>query len=207
MLAAVPASIAILLVATVGYLVGSVTIVHRIAQRHGVGDLRAVGDRNPGYWNARQQLGARGALPVFVVDTAKGALAAGLGVVVAVTTSGPWWLSWVGGGAAMVGHAWPLFAGFRGGRSVLTFVGAGLVCAPLAGAIAVAVMVAVWAGSRRFEWGARAGIVVFPVVELALDGPQRTAATGVLMTFVGLRFAQATWAELRRARSSFGRHR
>jgi glycerol-3-phosphate acyltransferase PlsY len=189
MLAAVPTSVAILLVGIVGYLLGSFTVANQVARRHGIDDLRATGDRNPGFWNTKEQIGARAALPVFGVDVTKGALAAGYGTLLA--TNGPWWLPYLGGGAAMVGHAWPVFAGLRGGRSVLTFVGAALVFAPAPAFAAVALLASVWAVSRHFAWAVRAGIAAFPVLQILLEGPRRTALTGILMTFIGVRFLQA----------------
>ncbi len=189
MLAPVPTSVAIIMVGVVGYLLGSVTVANRVARRHGIDDLCAVGDHNPGFWNAKEQIGTRAALPVFVVDTAKGALAAACGALPA--TDGPWWLSYLGGGAAMVGHAWPLFADFRGGRGVLTFVGAALMFAPLPAITAVGLFAIVWVISGQFAWGARAGVAMFPVLQLVLEGPRRTALTGILMTFIGVRFLMA----------------
>lgn len=186
MLAAVPTVVAIILAVVVGYLLGSLTVANRIARRHGVTDLRLVGDRNPGYWNAREQLGVRVALPVFVVDTGKGALAAGFGWLLA--DAGQWWLAPVAGAAAMIGHAWPAFSGFRGGRSVLTFVGAAVVFAPSPAAVAIVVFLVVWLFARNFAWGARAGVAVFPVAQIIIEGPNRTALTGALMTLIGLRF-------------------
>jgi len=189
MLAAVPTSVAILLVGVVGYLLGSASVANRVAHRHGIDDLREIGDRNPGFWNAKEQIGTRAALPVFGVDIAKGALAAGCGTLLA--TTGPWWLPYLGGGAAMVGHAWPVFADFRGGRSVLTFVGAALVFAPAPALAAVTLLAIVWAVSRRFAWGARAGVAAFPVFQILVEGPRRTVLTGILMTLIGMRFLQA----------------
>jgi glycerol-3-phosphate acyltransferase PlsY len=190
MLALVPTFVTIMLVAIVGYLLGSISVANRVARRHGVADLRTVGDRNPGFWNTKEQLGAAAAMPVFVVDTAKGAIAAAYGALLA--TVGPWWLPYLAAGAAMVGHAWPVFAGFRGGRSVLTFVGAALVFAPLPAFAAVGLFVMVWMGSRNFAWGARAGVIAFPVFQIFIEGPTRTALTGVLMTFIGMRFVTAS---------------
>ena len=192
-----PTSVAIISAVVAGYLLGSVTVARRVARRHGGADLRTVGDLNPGYWNAREQLGRRAALPVFAVDTGKGTLAAGLGWLLADT--GQWWLPYLAGGAAMVGHAWPLFAGFRGGRSVLTFVGAGLVFAPLPASVAVGLFALIWAGSRNFGWGARFGVAAFPVCQIIVEGPNRTALTGCLMTLIGLRFLQAQSGDVPRA--------
>ena len=56
-----------------------------------------------------------------------------------------------------------------------------------------------FAATRSFAWGARVGMVALPFVQLVVDGPYRTAATGVLMTFIGVRFGQAAIADRRRA--------
>jgi glycerol-3-phosphate acyltransferase PlsY len=152
-----------------------------------------VGDRNPGYWNAKESLGRRAAVPVFVGDAAKGAMAAAVGLVL----GGPWWLGYVGVAAAMVGHAWPVFAGFRGGRSVLTFVGGMLVLAPLPALIAAAVCVVVTLATRRFAIGARVAVFGFPLIQAVFEPRARVAATGALMCIIGLRFAMAAYAERR----------
>lgn len=176
-----------------GYLLGSIPVANLVARRHGVADLRATGDRNPGYWNAKETLGRRAAIPVMVGDVVKGSAAAAIGL--ALADDGVWGLAYVGAGAAMVGHAFPLFAGFRGGRSVLTFAGGAVVFSPLSAATAIGLMLVVFAVTRSFAIAARAGIVAFPVVQLVVDGPYRTAATGALMTFIGLRFAMAAWSD------------
>lgn len=193
MLAPVSTNVTILVVAAAGYLLGSVPVANVVARLAGSGDLRELGDHNPGYWNAKEQLGRRPAVFVFVGDAAKGTLAAAVGL--ALAGDGEWWMAYVGGGAAMVGHAWPVFARFSGGRSVLTFAGAAVVFAPGPAAIAIGVTIVVSLIRRDFAWGARAGFVALPVVQLALDGPYRTAATGVLMTFIGVRFLQAALAD------------
>lgn len=188
-----PIDVAVVVI--VGYLLGSIPVANIVASRRASIDLRHVGDRNPGFWNARESMGPMAALPVFVGDVAKGSLAAGLGAVLA--DDGVWGLAYVGGGAAMVGHAFPVFAGFVGGRSVLTFVGTMLVVAPGSAAVSTVVVVVVFVATRSFAWGARAGMLALPVVQLVVEGPYRTAATGVLMTFIGVRFAQATLTERR----------
>lgn len=170
-----------------GYLVGSVPVAVAVGRRHGV-DPRAVGDANPGYWNLRQQLGAGPAAPVFAGDVAKGALAALVGV--AAAPAGAWGVGYAAVGAAMVGHAWPVFAAFRGGRSILTWTGGMCVLSPPAAAVAVGLFTAV-AATGRFAAGARLGVVAFPLAQLLVEGPHRTAATGVLMSIIGLRFASA----------------
>jgi len=184
--------IAVVITAIVGYLVGSIPVANVVARRRAAVDLREVGDRNPGYWNAKETLGRRAALPVFVGDALKGVIAAfaGLGIE-AVFDLDAWGLGYVGTGAAMLGHAFPVFAGFRGGRSILTFAGGAAVYATLPFTAAVAALLAAYAVSRSFAIGVRVGFVAFPIVQLLVEGPYRTAATGVLMSFIGVRFAMA----------------
>ena len=142
------------------------------------------------------------AVPVFVGDVAKGVAAAGFGALLA--DDGVWGLAYVAGGAAMVGHAFPVFARFVGGRSILTFVGTVIVATPIATAISIGILLVVFAVTRSFAWGARVGMVALPFVQLVVDGPYQTAATGVLMTFIGVRFGQAALADRRRAGKNDG---
>lgn len=197
-LTSTPVDVAISVV--VGYLIGCIQVANLVARRRASVDLRDVGDRNPGFWNARETLGRRAAVPVFVGDVAKGAAAAGIGAVLA--DPGVWDMAYVAGGAAMVGHAFPAFSRFAGGRSILTFVGTVLVAATVATLISVGVLLVVFVVTRTFAWAARIGMAVLPFVQLVVDGPFRTAATGALMTFIGLRFTMAALDDRRRAVAS-----
>jgi glycerol-3-phosphate acyltransferase PlsY len=184
---------AIALAALVGYLLGSLPLANLVVRLHGVRDLRELGDRNPGYWNAREQLGGRAAVPVFVLDTAKGAVAAGAGLALGGWDAGA--AAWAG---ALVGHAFPLFARFRGGRSVLCFVGGGLVLIPLAAVAAVVVCAAV-AAWKGFARGAQAGLTAAPFAAWAIYDPGRElAVTVALLCAIGVRAVLADRA-LRRA--------
>ena len=140
----------------IGYLLGSVPVAPLVARRYGV-DLRRTSDGNPGAWNALEQLGPRRAWPAFVGDGAKGSLAAAAGLAI-----GGIWVGYAAAAAAMLGHALPLFARFRGGKSVMTFVGASLVLAPLAAAICAVGCVLVTLLTRSFALGARVGCLLLP---------------------------------------------
>ena len=173
------------LAAIIGYLLGSIPVALAVGRRHGV-DLRQTGDRNPGAWNAMEQLGAKAALPVFAGDALKGVAAGLIGRALADdATAG----AYAGVAGAMLGHALPLFAGFRGGKSIMTFAGGAFTLSPLAAAAALGACLLVTAGTRSFAWGARAGVFGFPLIQLAFDPATRVLATGALMTFIGLRFA------------------
>lgn len=183
----------LVLAAAVGYLVGSIPVAVLVARARGF-DPRHVGDRNPGYWNVKAQVGARASLPVFVGDVAKGAVAGAAGIAL---DGSAWGIAYVAVGAAMVGHALPVFAGFRGGRSILAFVGGVVVLVPVAAAIAIGATLVVWTATRSFAWGARVGVFGYPVAQLLVEPKERVAATGVLLSIIGLRFAQAAWADRR----------
>jgi glycerol-3-phosphate acyltransferase PlsY len=183
----------------IGYLLGSIPVARLVARRHGV-DLGQVGDRNPGYWNAKEQLGRARSIPVFVGDVAKGAAAAVVGL--ALVTDDVWGIAYAAVAGAMIGHAWPVFAGWRGGRSVLTFVGGAAVLAPEAALVAIVACVVVTLATRSFAWGVRVGIFGFPLAQLLFETPNRVAATGVLMSIIGLRFALAALADRRLARAA-----
>jgi acyl phosphate:glycerol-3-phosphate acyltransferase len=102
-----------------------------------------------------------------------------------------WWIPYAAGLAAMVGHAWPVFAGFRGGRCVLTFLGAWVVINPVELLVSLGVCLALYAVLRRFPLAARVGVFSLPVVQAFADPRSHVAMTGVLMSLIGLRFWQA----------------
>jgi glycerol-3-phosphate acyltransferase PlsY len=168
--------------AVLGYLLGSIPVALIVARRHGV-DLRATGDGNPGAWNALDQLGLRRAWPAFAGDGLKGTLAALAGLVM-----GDVWTAYAATAAAMAGHAFPLFAGFRGGKSVMTFVGAAFVLSPPAALVCLAAGLLVGRVSRSAAIGARVGVFGFPVAQLVFDPVEQVAATGALMCLIGALF-------------------
>ncbi len=179
--------IAVLLATAIGYLLGSVPVSDFVTRRAGVPNLRDVGDNNPGFWNSRTVLSRNQSLTVFVGDLLKGALS----VIVAQRLSEHWQVWFLAAGAAMVGHGWPLFARFKGGRSVLTWAGAVIVLSPLPGAFSVLLIVLFWAATRDFSHGVRIGVVMYPFAQWYADGAWWAAATGLLMSIIGVRFAMA----------------
>ncbi|GII81791.1 hypothetical protein Sru01_67730 [Sphaerisporangium rufum] len=195
-----------LLVALIGgYLLGSVPVAVLVGRAHGL-DPRDTGDRNPGFWNVKERLGRRAAVPVFAGDMLKGALAGLLGQAAAgwhatgfgVVTGPAVAPVYAAVAAAMIGHAWPVFARFQGGRSVLTFAGGAAAICPPAFLLAVAVLVLGALLARSFAIGARAGVFAVPVLQLLFMPALLVAATGGLMTLIGLRFGQAALAARRR---------
>jgi len=107
------------LIVPLGYLIGSFPTAY-IAGRWLKGkDIRRLGDANVGAANAFRQLGAKVGIMVGIIDAAKGALA----VVIAQLANIPQLAMLATGVAVVIGHNWPLFIGFRGGRGESTTIG------------------------------------------------------------------------------------
>jgi glycerol-3-phosphate acyltransferase PlsY len=120
------------------YLIGA-TPTSYVAAKLGRGiDLREHGSRNLGATNVYRVLGWRYALPVGLIDAAKGALPI---VVLGPWSNGPGWFRVGLGVAAVVGHVFSPFVRFRGGKGVATAAGMFLALAPLA----VALSLLLWA--------------------------------------------------------------
>jgi glycerol-3-phosphate acyltransferase PlsY len=117
------------------YLLGAVPASYLAGRVRGV-DLRAHGSKNLGATNVYRVLGWGYAIPVAVFDIGKGAAAVAL---VGRWAGGPAWLPVALGVAAVLGHVYSPFVGFRGGKGVATAAGAFLALAPLAVLIALPV--------------------------------------------------------------------
>lgn len=109
-------------------------------------DLRALGSGNAGGTNALRVLGWRAGVPVMAVDVGKGALATALPLLANVGE--PAWLPLLCAVLAVLGHVFPVFARFRGGKGVATGAGALIVLAPLAALASAAVWGLVVATTR-----------------------------------------------------------
>jgi glycerol-3-phosphate acyltransferase PlsY len=121
----------------VSYLLGSLSGSLLLGRFRGV-DIRTQGSGNAGGTNALRTQGWKFALGVVLIDVGKGALAAWL--TQRVLGNDPRWAVYAAVIAAVVGHVWPVFHGFRGGKGLATLLGGLLVAWPLA----VAVMLVVW---------------------------------------------------------------
>jgi glycerol-3-phosphate acyltransferase PlsY len=125
--------IELLFVTVGGYLLGSISGALFLGRLRGV-DIRTMGSGNAGGTNALRTVGWQFALGVVVIDVGKGAAAAGLlplaASMLAAEPVGFATLAAAGGFMAVVGHVWPVFYRFRGGKGAGTAVGALAVIAP-----------------------------------------------------------------------------
>ncbi|HSM37997.1 MAG TPA: glycerol-3-phosphate 1-O-acyltransferase PlsY [Candidatus Limnocylindrales bacterium] len=156
-----------------GYLVGAIPFGVLAGWLAGGVDLRRQGSRRTGATNALRTLGMRWALVVLVLDIAKGAAAVLLARLLFQADGGPdvAVVAATAGLAAVVGHTWSAFIGFRGGRGVATTAGGLLVLAPLAVAVLVVLVLAVAWRTRYVSAGSLAGATAAPLVTGALAVP------------------------------------
>ncbi len=116
-----------LLLIIVAYLLGSIPSAVMIGKKYYGVDIREHGSKNAGSTNVLRVLGKRAALPVFVLDFMKGFVAVSLMGILGynpdVTTE--WLINFriLAVFVAVLGHIFPIFAGFKGGKGVATLVG------------------------------------------------------------------------------------
>jgi glycerol-3-phosphate acyltransferase PlsY len=115
----------------IAYVLGSIDAGVIVPRMLGV-DIYAHGSGNPGASNVMRTLGKKAGAAVMLVDALKGLLAALIGASLVSTTVGFWCAL-----AAVIGHVFPIWHRFRGGRGVATAIGAVLYLAPWFGLILV----------------------------------------------------------------------
>jgi acyl-phosphate glycerol 3-phosphate acyltransferase len=150
------------------YLVGSIPFGYVVSRARGVDILRQ-GSGNIGATNVGRVLGRRWGILVFLLDFAKGALP----VLLAGLVPDPPDLSLpkhttqvLVGVAAFLGHLFPVYLGFRGGKGVATGAGVVVVLVPIAALLAVLAWAVVLAASRYMSAASLTGAVVLCVVRL-----------------------------------------
>ena len=146
----------------IGYLLGSIPVGYVMGRLYGV-DVRTVGSGKTGGTNLARVVGWPKTIPVAIGDPAKAALA----IVLARWITGNEVVAVLAALAAMAGHLWPVYIGFRGGRGVGPVVGALLVFSPLVGAVSVVVGFLIAVFSRYVSLGSICGSALAIVLTVA----------------------------------------
>jgi glycerol-3-phosphate acyltransferase PlsY len=165
-----------------GYLLGSVQSGLLVGRVYRGIDVREYGSGKTGFTNTLRMFGLGAALIVVFLDIAKGAVPVLIGRLLFDDPLG----AALGGMAAVVGHTWPVFAGFRGGRGVATSFGAFLAVAPVAALIAIAFAGVILALTRYVSLmsivGMLGGLVALIVFVAAGWTPAEYLLFGVVVT-------------------------
>jgi glycerol-3-phosphate acyltransferase PlsY len=139
------------------FLIGSIPFPYLFTRRRGI-DLRAVGSGNVGATNVLRVASPATAMTVLALDATKGSVA----VWLADTVSRHGTLAVVAGLAAVAGHVYPPWLGFRGGKGMATTAGVFAVLAPAATAVAALIFAAIIAASRYVSLGSLGAMAALP---------------------------------------------
>jgi glycerol-3-phosphate acyltransferase PlsY len=168
-----------ILAVTLAYFVGSIPFAFLLSRRSGI-DLRRVGSGNVGASNVLRTSGVRTAVIAMLLDAAKGALAVLVAQPFAVGPATPV----AAGLASIVGHIYPVWLRFRGGKGVATAAGVFAVLTPSALGIAAGVfLVAVWV-TRYISVGSMTAAATLALVAALGDAPVIVAAGAALAALV-----------------------
>ncbi len=156
----------------IAYLLGSVPTAVWVGQLfHGI-DVREHGSGNAGATNTFRVLGYRAGVPVLLIDVFKGWLAVNLihiFIEPGQSSEELFHLQLRLGVCALIGHIFPVFAGFRGGKGVATLLGIVLALNPQAALMSIGVFLFVFLSTRYVSLSSIIASLFFPVVVMAIN--------------------------------------
>jgi glycerol-3-phosphate acyltransferase PlsY len=171
--------VSLIVAALLGYLLGSVPYGLILTRAAGLGDIRAIGSGNIGATNVLRTGNKALAAATLALDALKG---------VAALLLARW--AWgedaalVAGVAAMAGHAFPAWLGFKGGKGVATGAGVLLAAQWWLGLVALVVWLGVFAATRISSAGALAACAVAPVAALVAGDAKLAAFAAALAALI-----------------------
>ena len=172
----------IILETLAAYLLGSIpTAVWVGRMLYGI-DIRQHGSGNAGATNVIRVLGYKAGIPVLLVDVFKGWLAVELAVWLPIHGQSSEMLTYICIGmalAAVLGHVFPVYAGFKGGKGVGTVAGAGLALFPLAILLVLAVFIMVLVATHFVSLSSIIASLAFPLVVWFVLGVRHPGLVGL----------------------------
>lgn len=161
------------------YIIGSVPFSYIFSRFLGGVDIRTKGTGNVGATNVLRSVGIKVAVASLAGDLLKGLMAAWLGSYF----GGPG-LAAVCSVAVVVGHCWPVFLGFRGGKGVATAAGVIFMLMPLIILLEALVFVSIIAFSRYVSLGSVSAALVFPVAALVSQQPWQYVIMSLIISAI-----------------------
>ena len=158
------AVVAVLAVVVLAYLLGTFPSADLVARHYGV-DVTKSGSGNPGASNVMRLIGWKAGVVVLVADAAKGAIAAAAGLALDGHRG-----AYILGGAAVLGHMFPIWRKFKGGRGVATGAGVLLVVYPLIIAGLAVVWIAIARGLHKASVASLVCAVAAPILVVIFGG-------------------------------------
>ena len=150
----------------IGYLLGSIPTAYIVSRIRKDIDIRNIGSGNMGGANVMREIGTHEGVFVGLIDIAKGAGA----ILIAQALDIPELWIYGAGFGALVGHNFPVFARFRGGRGSATIIGIFFVLAPKAMLVTLAVVAIPFFTTRKFTGAIIIGFTLLPLFIWLLEG-------------------------------------
>jgi len=170
----------ILLAALLGYLLGSVPFGLVITKAAGLGDIRSIGSGNIGATNVLRTGRKDLALATLVLDGGKGAIA----VLIAYSLG---WQPEIAGAAAFLGHCYPVWLKFNGGKGVATFIGTLFALWFPAGVFSAAIWLILAFLFRMSSLAALGAAAASPLVLFSMDKPAFAIAACIMAALIFFR--------------------
>jgi len=155
-----------LLVIILSYLLGNLSFAFILGKVIMKKDVREFGSGNSGATNAIRAFGAKIGIMAFVGDVLKGVAAVLIGRVLCGEIGG-----YLGGAFVIIGHNWPVFLKFKGGKGVATTIGVMLIISPIVSFICFAVGLCIAFFTRMVSLGSITGMALAPFVVLIFIRP------------------------------------
>jgi acyl phosphate:glycerol-3-phosphate acyltransferase len=163
-----------MLTVLLGYLAGSVPFAYLLARRAGV-DVRIAGSGNVGAANVLRTTGTRRGALVMALDVAKGAVA----VAVAHLANAGSATTAAAGAAAILGHVYPVWLRFHGGKGVAVAAGVFAMLTPVATLLACAVFIGIVRATRYISLGSLAATIALPPAAWLTGAPEPVVLTAL----------------------------
>jgi glycerol-3-phosphate acyltransferase PlsY len=161
--------VTVVISALLAYLIGGLPFGYWFVRLSYGKDIRTMGSGNIGATNVHRTAGGKAGFVVLILDVLKGVLAVWLAELISHDDLRAMAVS---GFCVMLGHCYPIFLRFRGGKAVACFIGAFGYLAPLALAVTAVVFIAIVVLSRYVSLGSILGALVFPLAVWVTRSPQ-----------------------------------
>ena len=164
--------------AVAAYLVGSVSPSYLLVRFKTGEDVRQTGSRNAGTLNTYHRLGIAGGLAVLAVDAGKGALA----VLVPTLVGAPAWTIFATAPLVLIGHNWPVWLQFRGGKGAAVLLGLSLTLFPVVTAVCLITIALIMIIFRNVVLGAAMGYVLVSIALIIVGTEWQMVLLSILLT-------------------------
>lgn len=184
-----------ILIAVLGYLIGSLNLSIVLSKSKGK-DIRKMGSGNAGTTNTLRTMGISSAVMVLIFDIAKGCLVPL--ALIQMAEPNPWivdnvciTMAYIYGVFAVIGHCFPIYYGFKGGKGIATALGALIVISPVATCIAVVEFLIMVVLFRYVSLGSIVAVINIPLFTYLLnidiiDNRQRLMAATIAIALIAL---------------------